>query len=924
MNAPINHPGSSRSRRGRPRVLLIAESCNPEMISVPLVGYCQARELSKLADTHVVTHPRNRPALERAGWREGEHFTTIDTERLTAFTWNLGETISGRGKGWTLQAALYTPTYFFFEHLLWERFGRRITDGEFDIVHRLVPLSPTIPSPIAAKCRRAGVPFVVGPLNGGVPWPRQFDAARRKEGEWLSYVRGAHRLLPGYLSMRRDASAMLIASRDTWAQVPRSFRDRCVYLPENGIDPERFSLRRTHRASRPLRVVFVGRLVPYKGADMLIEAVAPLVKAGAVVVDVIGDGPMMGELRQMVSKCGPGIDLHGWVEHARVQEWLARADVLAFPSVREFGGAVVLEAMAVGCVPIVLDYGGPAELVTERSGFLVPMGDRQQIIERFRAVLADLAEHPETIESLSEGAYRRAREQFTWEIKARRTMQVYDWVLNPGSAKPRFEMPEPDLDRTKSHAGFGASSPEFAKDLSDDPDSHAHPRVLIVAEHASTKWGGEAILPLHYFRILRQRGVEAWLVVHERTRPELEQLLPDQHDRIHYVHDTFIHRLIYKVGFSLPHQISYLTFQFALRVLSQTIARRTVRQLVERHKIDVVHQPIPVSPREPSLMGDVGAPVIIGPMNGGMVYPPGFRKLQNRAIAALMKAGRCVADLMNRVMPGKLAARTLLVANPRTRGALPRGTRGEVIALIENGVDLSLWEPSQSKSSPPRDNGADRPTRFIFAGRLIDWKVVDILLESFANVLKRAPATLDIIGDGPRRAWLEEMAHTLAISPHVRFHGWIPQAQCAQQFKAADVFVLPSLYECGGAVVLEAMASGLPVIATKWGGPVDYIDDTCGILVEPTSRPAFVEGLTAAMLELATNPDRRLRMGQAGRRKAADEFDWQRKVDRILEIYHRTAQNGRAQPVAGAAASDNDIRRPHRAPREPVLESAVA
>jgi glycosyltransferase involved in cell wall biosynthesis len=896
-------------------VLLIAESCNPEMISVPLVGYCQAREIAKLVDAHVVTHPRNRPALERAGWREGEQFTTIDTERLTSFTWNLGETISGRGKGWTLQAALYTPTYYYFEHLLWERLGRRIAGGEFDIVHRLVPLSPTIPSPIAAKCRRAGVPFVVGPLNGGVPWPREFDAARRKEGEWLSYVRGAHRLLPGYLSMRRNASAMLIASRDTWEQIPSTFRDKCVYLPENGIDPERFSIRRTHRATRPLRVVFVGRLVPYKGADMLVDAVAPLVKSGAVVLDVIGDGPMMGDLKELIGRTGvgEGIRMHGWVEHGRVQEWLARSDVLAFPSVREFGGAVVLESMAVGCVPVVLAYGGPAELVTERTGFLVPMGDRQQIVERFRAVLADLADHPQKIECRSDAAYARAREQFTWEVKARRTMQVYDWLLNPGSRKPRFEMPEPDPEDRTIHAGIGAES--------DDSNPSSQPRVLIVAEHASTKWGGEAILPLHYFRILRERGVEAWLVVHERTRPELELLLPDELERIRYVHDTFVHRLIYKVGFSLPHQLSYLTFQFALRVLSQMIARRTVRRLVERHRIDVVHQPIPVSPREPSLMGDVGAPVIIGPMNGGMVYPPAFRNLQNRATAALMKAGRCIADLMNRVMPGKLKARTLLVANPRTRGALPRGTRGEVIMLIENGVDLSLWAPS----SEPSEDGDGRPTRFVFAGRLIDWKVVDILLEAFANVLKRTPATLDIIGDGPRRAWLEEMAHTLAISSHVRFHGWIAQDQCAARFKAADVFVLPSLYECGGAVVLEAMASGLPVIATKWGGPVDYIDGSCGILVEPSSRPAFVEGLCAAMMELATNPDRRRRMGQAGRRKAADEFDWQRKVDRILEIYYRTAENGRAGPPARVSVSDGNGS-PARAVtvgRGVVLESAA-
>jgi glycosyltransferase involved in cell wall biosynthesis len=431
----------------RPRVLLIVEGCNPEMISVPLVGYNQAREIAKLTDAHVVTHTRNREALTKAGWREGEQFTCIDTEKVARFAWWLGETIAGRGKGWTLLAALYTPTYYYFEHLVWKQFGKRIRAGEFDVVHRLVPLSPVVPSTIAAKCRRAGVPFVVGPLNGGVPWPREFDAARRKEKEWLSYVRGAHRLIPGYRSMRANASAILIASRDTWGQMPARHHGRCFYLPENAIDPARFSLRRTHTARRPIRVVFLGRLVPYKGPDMLIEAAAPLVRSGDLVLDIIGDGPMMDELKELVARTetGDGIHLRGWVEHSKVQEQLARADVFAFPSVREFGGAVALEAMAVGVVPVVLDYGGPAELVTGRTGFLVPMGTREQIVERFRAVLADLAANPHKIEERSVAAIRRARLQFTWEEKARRTLEIYRWVMDPsGVPKPTYAMPEPD------------------------------------------------------------------------------------------------------------------------------------------------------------------------------------------------------------------------------------------------------------------------------------------------------------------------------------------------------------------------------------------------------------------------------------------------------------------------------------------------
>jgi starch synthase len=453
MDGPMIDPtartepiASARTSR-RLKVLLIAESCNPKMISVPLVGFSQAVALSELADTHVVTHWRNGEDLRSVGWREGEDFSTVDAEKPAKIAWWLGEKIAGRGKGWTLQTALFVPTYYYFEHLVWKAFGARIKAGEFDVVHRLTPLSPTAPSTLAAKCKSAGVPFILGPLNGGVPWPKQFDAARRKEKEWLSYVRGVYQLMPAYRSTRRDASAILVASRDTLKQMPPQYRRRCFYLPENAIDPNRFSLRRTHQAKRPIRVVFLGRLVPYKGPDMLLEAVAPLAKDGSVVLDLIGDGPMMGELKEQLVRLGspPNINLRGWVEHSKVQEWLAQADVFAFPSVREFGGAVALEAMAVGTVPIVLDYGGPAELVTEKTGFLIPMGNRQQIIESFRTILTDLALNSQKIEEKSAAALRRAREQFTWESKALQTLEIYRWVLNPKLPKPMFAMPVPDL-----------------------------------------------------------------------------------------------------------------------------------------------------------------------------------------------------------------------------------------------------------------------------------------------------------------------------------------------------------------------------------------------------------------------------------------------------------------------------------------------
>ncbi len=429
---------------GRLKVMLIAEAANPEWVSVPLVGWSHCRALMEVVDGHLVTQVRNQGAIERAGLTEGREFTALDTESVARPVWKLGDLLrGGRGKGWTTTTALASLSYYYFEWAVWRRFGARIKRREFDVVHRVTPLSPTIPSVIAGRCARAGVPFVIGPLNGGAPWPKGFDTARRAEKEWLSYVRRLYRLLPGYGATRRQAAAIVAGSRDTLGQMPGWARGKCVYIPENGIDPGRFSARRTRRAGKPLRLVFVGRLVPYKGADMLIEAAAPLIRSGDAVLELIGDGPQAEELRGLIERLGVdrGVTMTGWVKHTELPARLVEHDLFVFPSVREFGGGVALEAMAVGLPAMVMDYAGPAELVTEETGFLIEMGSREDVVARLRAALERLARSPEEIDDRSSAAVERVERLFTWEAKARQTLEVYEWVTGRRVERPDFGMP---------------------------------------------------------------------------------------------------------------------------------------------------------------------------------------------------------------------------------------------------------------------------------------------------------------------------------------------------------------------------------------------------------------------------------------------------------------------------------------------------
>ena len=83
------------------------------------------------------------------------------------------------------------------------------------------------------------------------------------------------------------------------------------------------------------------------------------------------------------------------------------------------------------------------------------------------------------------------------------------------------------------------------------------------------------------------------------------------------------------------------------------------------------------------------------------------------------------------------------------------------------------------------------------------------------------------------------------------------------------------------------MSLAKPVIATAWGGPLDYLDANCGLLVEPRSQEAIVEGFAAAMLELAGSPALRRRLGARGLERVRREFDWEIKVDRMLDLYSK-------------------------------------
>jgi glycosyltransferase involved in cell wall biosynthesis len=200
---------------------------------------------------------------------------------------------------------------------------------------------------------------------------------------------------------------------------------------------------------------------------------------------------------------------------------------------------------------------------------------------------------------------------------------------------------------------------------------------------------------------------------------------------------------------------------------------------------------------------------------------------------------------------------------------------------VENGIDFRVWRPTPV-------NTESSTTRFIFIGRLVDWKAVDVVIRA----MKAVPyAEFEVIGEGPMLEAWRKLAQEVGVEERVHFAGWLPQEECAARLQASLALVLPSIYECGGAVVLESMAMGKPVIATRWGGPVDYLDESSGMLIEPKSYPDLVAGFAAAMKKLMNSPELAKFMGVAGRERAVRDFDWQKKIQQVIAIYSELTDN---------------------------------
>jgi glycosyltransferase involved in cell wall biosynthesis len=217
-------------------------------------------------------------------------------------------------------------------------------------------------------------------------------------------------------------------------------------------------------------------------------------------------------------------------------------------------------------------------------------------------------------------------------------------------------------------------------------------------------------------------------------------------------------------------------------------------------------------------------------------------------------------------------------------------------AVVPNGVDLTLFHPPEVVRQPRTG-----PLRCLAVARLVERKGLGCLIRAFA-LLERGRFQLDIAGDGPDRQALQDLAVHHGVAEEVRFLGSLSRAMVAERYREADLFTLPSTAESFGNVFAEALASGLPIVASQVGGIPDLVEHGHnGLLVSPGDP----HSLAQAIRYLADDPQLRGEMSRRNRAKAEATLEWAQVAKRYVSIYEAVmhqipAPSLVAEPTAGA------------------------
>lgn len=396
-------------------LLLVAPTCNGDDVGEAWVSYQWAKHLGAHHDVTLLTYHKRgaRPAAEQLSgvrvveWTEPRLFGRAD--RLNS-----------------MLKPGYIPFYIKARRWIREALAR----GErFDVAHQPVPVAMRYPSPAVGL----GMPVVIGPVGGGLASPPGF-AADEGSTPWFMKLRRLDRLrmqLDPILRGTYEGADCVLGIADYVEELLDGLNlRRFEVMSETGLDSIPEPIVRAGRTGT-VRLLYVGRLIRTKGARDILRAM-PQLKDLDLHLDIVGEGPERVACEALIVELNLAdrVTLHGWKSKEEVAGFYRQADIFVFPSYREPGGNVALEAMGYSLPLVVVNRGGPGSATSEACAVRLPASNPEALSRDIAEAVRALVENQDRRLLMGAEARRHVAATALWPAKIERIGALYEDLMS--------------------------------------------------------------------------------------------------------------------------------------------------------------------------------------------------------------------------------------------------------------------------------------------------------------------------------------------------------------------------------------------------------------------------------------------------------------------------------------------------------------
>lgn len=410
------------------KVLLSSVVCSPYLGSENFVGWNAMHTLARDHELWVIANGRARSEIERATAEglvpKNVHFTYVGrfaewhTNRMRARFQDWGE-------------------YRNFSKVILATAQQLHREAKFDLVHHVTYATWRVGSPLW----KLGIPFVFGPVGGNEKFPPRLLPMLSPVAAAFELLRMgsnvASKLSPSVRACIRNAAHVFAANAET-AELARQLRRNDVgvsLLSQVFYSQERMQAYTDHSHQRtfdgPLQLFAGGNLEGRKGVALAFHALAKAKASGVLFRYFVGQhGPEFAHLKKLAARLGLENEINfGFLPAEEYRKELGTSHIYLLPSLRDAAPATLMDAMLAGCVPVVADCGGPAQIVMEECGYKIPISSRNRFTDALADVIRNLDKNREVLRKKGSAATQRIAANFTEENYRRTVNATYRSVL---------------------------------------------------------------------------------------------------------------------------------------------------------------------------------------------------------------------------------------------------------------------------------------------------------------------------------------------------------------------------------------------------------------------------------------------------------------------------------------------------------------